>query len=267
VEFLVQYENITGVPKFISREYQPRKTKYCLCIPVINEGEKIHRELAKAQAAGIDKMIDIIICDGGSTDDSLTEEYLLKYNVNTLLVKKDSGKQAAQLRMGMWWALERGYEGIITIDGNNKDNIEAVPLFMKKLDEGCDFVQGSRFIAGGRAENTPMVRYIAVRLLHAPIISLTAGQWFTDTTNAYRAHSRSYLADKRVLPFRDIFQTYELLAYLSVRASQLGMKACEVPVSRIYPRTGKTPTKISPFKGNINLFTILVKNLFRRYNP
>ena len=26
--------------------------------------------------------------------------------------------------MGFWWALERGYEGIITIDGNNKDSIE-----------------------------------------------------------------------------------------------------------------------------------------------
>ncbi|MBB5336812.1 glycosyltransferase family 2 protein [Pectinatus brassicae] len=263
----MKYENIRGVPKFESMEYQPKKTKYCLCIPVINEGEKIHRELKKAQAAEIDKKIDIIICDGGSTDNSLSEKYLKKYNVNTLLKKNDVGKQAAQLRMGMWWALERGYEGIITIDGNDKDNIEAVPLFINKLEDGYDFVQGSRFIAGGRAENTPLSRYIAVRLLHAPIISLTAGQWFTDTTNAYRAHSQKYLLDERVLPFRDIFQTYELLAYLSVRASQLGLKACEVPVLRVYPKTGKTPTKISPFKGNINLFKILVKNLFRRYNP
>lgn len=44
--------------------------------------------------------------------------------------------------------------------------------------------------------------------------------------------------------------TYELLAYLSVRATQIGMKACEIPVTRAYPKTGKTPTKISFFKGN-----------------
>ena len=30
----------------------------------------------------------------------------------------------------------------------------------------------------------------------------------------------------------------ELLAYLSVRATQLGMKACEVPVTRAYPKKG-----------------------------
>ena len=35
--------------------------------------------------------------------------------------------------------------------------------------------------------------------------------------------------DDRVQPFRDIFMTYELLAYLSVRVTQIGMKACEMP--------------------------------------
>jgi hypothetical protein len=60
--------------------------------------------------------------------------------------------------------------------------------------------------------------------------------------------------------------TYELLAYLSVRATQIGMKACEIPVTRAYPQTGKTPTKISPVKGNWELMKILFANLFRKYN-
>ena len=61
--------------------------------------------------------------------------------------------------------------------------------------------------------------------------------------------------------------TYELLAYLSVRASQLGMKVCEIPVDRVYPKIGKTPTKISFFKGNSELLKILFKNLVGAYNP
>ena len=61
--------------------------------------------------------------------------------------------------------------------------------------------------------------------------------------------------------------TYELLAYLSVRASQLGMKVCEIPVTRAYPKKGKTPTKISFFKGNADLMKILIKNAFGDYNP
>jgi dolichol-phosphate mannosyltransferase len=122
-------------------------------------------------------------------------------------------------------------------------------------------------VPGGRAINTPFIRDISVRLIHAPVISLTARHRFTDTTNAYRAYSSRYLGDKRVAPLRDIFMTYELLAYLSVRATQLGYRACEIPVTRAYPKKGKTPTKISFFKGNSELLKILFKNLFGTYNP
>ena len=199
--------------------------------------------------------------------DVLKKKKLRACRVNTLLVKQDKGKQGAQLRMGIWWALERGYEGIITIDGNNKDSIEDIPRFIEKLKEGYDLVQGSRFIPGGKAINTPFIRTLSVKLIHAPIISLTAHKRFTDTTNAYRAYSKKYLTDERVKPLRDIFMTYELLAYLSVRATQIGLKACEIPVTRAYPHTGKTPTKISFFKGNSELMKILLKNAFGEYKP
>ena len=128
-------EAIFGVPKFLSTEIEERKTKYCLCIPIINEGERIHKQLQRAQQHRIDKLVDIIICDGDSTDGSTDIIQLKILGVNTLLTKKDSGKQGAQLRMGFWFALARGYEGIITIDGNNKDSIESIPLFIEKLEQ------------------------------------------------------------------------------------------------------------------------------------
>lgn len=260
-------EAIFGVPKFLSTEIEERKTKYCLCIPIINEGERIHKQLQRAQQHGIDKLVDIIICDGDSTDGSTEINQLKTLGVNTLLTKKDSGKQGAQLRMGFWFALERGYEGIITIDGNNKDSIESVPLFIEKLEQEFDFVQGSRYVKGGKAINTPKIRHFAVKFIHSPLISLTARHRFTDSTNAYRCYSKKYLTHPKVQPFRPIFTTYELLAFLSVRASQLGLKVGEVPVERKYPESGKVPTKISFFKGNFNLIKILVNNLFGKFNP
>lgn len=139
--------------------------------------------------------------------------------------------------------------------------------FIEKLKEGYDFVQGSRFLKGGHAVRTPLMRLIAVRLIHAPMISLTAGWHFTDTTNAFRAYSAVYLRDERVQPLRDIFVTYELLAYLSVRASQVGRRVCEIPVTRRYPGKGKTPTKISLVKGNLELMKILTENMFGKYKP
>lgn len=261
------YERQTGVPKFECSEYAEKSRDYVVLIPIINEGNRIIRELERACQNKVADYADIVICDGGSADGCTEESALRGLQVNTLLVKQDAGKQGAQLRMGIWWALRRGYQGIITIDGNNKDSIEDVPRFIEKLKEGYDLVQGSRFIKGGKAVNTPLIRTVSVRLIHAPIISLTARQRFTDTTNAYRAYSAAYLRDERVAPLRDVFMTYELLAYLSVRATQLGYKACEIPVTRAYPKTGKTPTKISFLKGNSELMKILLKNAFGAYAP
>lgn len=256
---------VQQVPEFTVAEFQPKKTKYCLCIPIINEGERIQKELQRAKEAKIDELCDIILCDGGSSDGATAEEVLRPLGVNTLLVKTDVGKQSAQMRMGFFWALERGYEGIITIDGNNKDSIEDVGRFVGHLEDGFDFIQGSRFIKGGTAVNTPISRWIAVKFIHAPMISLTAKEKFTDTTNAYRAYSKRYLTHPQVNPFREVFQTYELLAFLSVRASQLGMKTGEIPVARVYPKDEKTPTKISPFRGNFLLLKILWKNFLGHY--
>lgn len=261
------YYEIDGVPDFVSEELQERKTKYCLCIPVINEGDRIIKELERAVSANICNIADIIICDGGSDDGSVNVEKLKELKVNTLLLKKGPGKQGAQLRMGFWWALQRGYEGIITIDGNNKDSIEDVPQFIERLEMGYDFIQGSRFIKGGKAVNTPIIRYIAVRLVHAPIISFTAGVYFTDSTNAFRGYSKRYLSHPKVQPLRDIFAGYELLAYLSTRAGQLKLKVCEIPVVRKYPYAEVVPTKISAFRGNFLLFKILIYNLKGKYNP
>ncbi len=261
------HNDIPGVPDFICNEFEKKKNRYCLLIPILNESGRIELELERARRHAVHQLCDITICDGGSTDGCASEKSLKRFGVNTLLVKTGKGRQGAQLRMGFWWALQRGYDGVITVDGNNKDSVEDVARFIEKLDSGFDFVQGSRFIKGGRAVNTPLSRYLAVRVLHAPVISLTARHCFTDTTNAFRGYSRRYLEDQRVQIFRDVFTTYELLAYLSVRASQLGLKVCEVPVTRSYPVGEKTPTKINGLKGNLALMMILFNNFLGKYNP
>ena len=48
---------------------------------------RILTELGRAQKAGVDRLVDIVICDGGSTDGSMNPDTLELYGVNTLLVK------------------------------------------------------------------------------------------------------------------------------------------------------------------------------------
>jgi hypothetical protein len=222
--------------------YGVRRHAHALVIPVINEGERIRGQLRRIQAAHLP--VDVIIADGGSTDGSLDPDIVRETGVRAVLTKTGPGKLSAQLRMAYAWCLCEGYAGIVTIDGNGKDGVEAVAAMVAKLEEGCDYVQGSRYLPGGFAENTPLERTIANRVIHAPMLSLAARDWFTDTTNGFRAYSARYLTHPGVQPFRDVFQVYNLLFYLTVRAGQLGLKVAHVPVERRYPDDGKVPTKI-----------------------
>jgi glycosyltransferase involved in cell wall biosynthesis len=210
---------------------------------------------------------DIVVADGGSTDGALTADVLERAGVSALLVKKGLGRLGAQMRMAFAYALQTGYEGVITIDGNNKDEPAEASRFVQALDEGYDHVQGSRFIAGGRSINCPRSRLLAIRLVHAPVISLAARFRYTDTTNGFRAYSRRFLLDPRVALFRDVFAGYELHYYLAVQAARLGFRVREVPVTRRYPAHGPLPTKISPIRGNLRVLKALFDVCRGRYAP
>ena len=201
-----------------------RKCGSCLVIPVINEGERILSLLSRIQKTDAAGKIDVIIVDGGSSDGSLEPERLKSLGVNTLLLKTGPGKLSAQLLCGYAFALEKGYQGILTIDGNDKDDPAPISEMLSKLAEGYDFVQASRFIRGGVGEHTPASRSLAIRLIHAPLLSLASGFHWTDTTQGFRAYSSRLLADSRVAIFRGCFKEYELLAYLSYIAPKLGFR-------------------------------------------
>ncbi len=253
------------VPTFETTFWSGRQRSYCVVIPVINEGERIRSLLARMAGLQIEAYADIIIVDGGSKDGSLEPGALREFGVRGLLLKTGPGKLSAQLRCAYAFALDQAYEGIITIDGNDKDDPEAIPRFVAALRDGIDFVQASRFIAGGTAENTPKSRDLAIRLIHAPILSLASGFKWTDTTQGFRAYSSRMLLDPAVAPFRDLFMTYELLAYLSYRAPRLGYRCLELPSARRYPK-GEVPTKISSFRGNLSILQILFNACTGRYN-
>ena len=258
--------NSWQIPTFETPLWLGRQQSWCVVIPVINESSRITNLLSKMATLKIDAIADIIIVDGGSTDGSLDQDLLLLKGVRGLLVKTGPGKLSAQLRCAYAFALDQGYEGIVTIDGNDKDDPEAIPRFIEMLKQGIDFVQASRFIKGGIAENTPKSRDFAIRFIHAPMLSLFSGFGWTDTTQGFRAYSRRMLLDPKIAPFREVFKTYELLAYLSYRAPKLGYLCAELPTIRRYPQ-GEVPTKISNFRGNLSVLQVLFRACFGRYNP
>lgn len=253
------------VPIFEILLWFGRQHPWCVVIPVINEGERIKRLLVRMVYLKVDAMADIIIVDGGSTDGSVEVNSLKQMGVRGLLIKIGPGKLSAQLRCAYAFSLDQGYEGIITIDGNDKDDPEAIPRFIAALKNGIDFVQASRYITGGVAENTPRLRDFAIRFIHAPMLKLFSDFTWTDTTQGFRAYSRKMLLDPNIAIFRDTFKTYELLAYLSYCAPRLGYRCIEMPTIRRYPK-GEVPTKIKSFKTNLEVLLVLLRACFGVYD-
>ena len=253
------------VPSHCVHEFKDRTSTYSICIPIINEGSRIITQLERMAKLGVPA--DLIIGDGGSTDGSTDLQQLSKLQVRSLLVKTGPGKLSAQLRMLFAYAIEQGYQGMVTLDGNGKDGVEAIPTFLEALQQGYDFVQGSRFLPGGAEHNTPLDRRLGAQLVHAPLISLASGFRYTDTTNGFRAFSTRFLLDPAVQPFRDVFDTYNLHYYLSIRAARLGYRVKELPVTRTYPESGPVPSKISGLSGKLAIMKLLLLAAAGRYDP
>ncbi|MEP6496044.1 MAG: glycosyltransferase family 2 protein [bacterium] len=261
----VSHPAVPGVPAHERHILGPKRQRYCVVVFVINEGERVRTQLREMSALA--DQIDIVVADGGSTDGSLALDTLGDFRLRALLVKRGPGRLSAQMRMAIAFALDEGYDGMVVIDGNGKDDHSAIPRFVELLDAGYDHIQGSRYVPGGLGVNTPVSRTLGVKLLHAPLISMAAGARYTDTTNGFRAYSRKLLTDPRVQPLRDIFVAYELHYYLAIRAARLGFRVIETPVTRRYPIAGKTPTKISPIKGNLLILRTLAAAALGRFDP
>jgi len=253
---------IDGVPDFNCSTLSKKVNDVALVIPIINEGDRIINQLIKMQKEVSD--VDIIIADGGSTDGSIDKLLSKNICINFLLVKTGTGKLSSQLRMAIYFCLEKDYKSVITMDGNDKDDPAGLKNICDALSEGYDFVQGSRFVPGGKAINTPRTRYFAIKLVHAPYVSFVSKHKFTDTTNGFRGFSRKFLAESRDYILNDKFSKYELLANLPVLASRRGYACTEVPVTRRYPAHESTPTKIKGIAGYLDLMITLLKTAFVR---
>jgi hypothetical protein len=251
-------------PVFERIELAGRRTRHCIVITTWNEGDRLRGQLARMQRYS--SLADIVVADWRSNDGSTDLRSLREHGVRTLL-ETDEGGLGTAIRMALAYAIEEGYEGVVTIDGNGKDGVDAIPDFLRRLEKGWDFIQGSRFLPSGAHANTPTDRYLGIRLLVAPLLSITGGRRITDPTNGFRAMSRRFLVDPRVQPIRRVFVRFNLQLYLVYRAASLGFRFTEIPVVRKYPGSGVTPTKINDLRTKLLFIAQLLRTVVGGYNP
>jgi dolichol-phosphate mannosyltransferase len=207
-------------------------------LPVYNEGV--------AAADLVRRMPDVVgttfVIDDGSTDGGCD----ITAGASTTLVRhtRNLGIGAA-IRSGLHAARAAGCEVVIVMAGNGKDRPEEIPLLLAKIEEGYDYVQGSRFSPGGQSVNLPVIRGI---LIHGftLVFRLLTGFDGTDVTNGFRAYRLALLDDARIRIDQRWLDRYELEYYLHWKFIKLGYRVCEVPVTKTYPARRGNYSKIRP---------------------
>jgi dolichol-phosphate mannosyltransferase len=253
------------IPEYEKIEIQKKLHNAALIIPILNEGSRIIDQLKKIQNEH--PRVDVIIADGGSTDGAIDEIIAKQLDVSAILINKNAGGLSTQIRMAFHYCMDNEYLSVITMDGNNKDGVDGISEILHLLEKGFDFVQGSRFAEGGRHVGTPFGRLLGLKLIHSPLISLIAKFRYTDTTNGFRGHSIEMLRNERLRIFNSNFTGYRILPYISVQASLLGYRCCEIGVTREYPKSGPVPTKIKGLKGNFRILGDLARVVTKKDFP
>jgi dolichol-phosphate mannosyltransferase len=208
-----------------------------------NEGLKIQATVERILAATSE---DVLVMDDGSKDGSI--EKLHFHAVRILSNVRNQGIGASMKRV-FQYALDHGYEVLVVMAGNNKDDPAEIPRLLQPIiDEGYDFVQGSRFLPGGGHGHMPLYRRLATRL-HPLLFSLAVSKWLSESTNGFRAFRTALLQDPRIDWCQDWLDNYELEPYLLFQAIRLGYRHTEVPVTKIYPPKSLGYTKMKPIIG------------------
>ncbi len=223
--------------------------KSLVIIPVYKEADKVGKVLERFEPGFIDQVCLVV----DSPDSKLLDEIrdaIGQVSVPVSLIQNPERKGIGHaIKQGYKYAFNNDCDLLVVMAGNGKDDPKEIPRVTQPiLEQGYDYVQGSRFLPGGRRVRNPLLRGIFSRLF--PILwTWSVGVRCTDVTNGFRAYNVSILRDPRVNVWQSWLDGYQLEYYLHFKALTLGYKFIERPVSKVYPAERRGGyTKISPLR-------------------
>lgn len=227
-----------------------RIQRVLLVLPALNEAGKIGRTIRKVPPGIVD---DVLVVDDCSTDGTAEEAAALGARVIRHLHNMGVG---AAIRTGIYFANDHGFDVVVVAASDDQDVPAEIPRLLEPIDKGkAEFVQGSRYLRGGRRVRHPLSRTV-MTWSYSVMFSILALRRVTDGTNGFRAFLTSTALS---LPLdQEWLNRYELEPYLYMRCLQKGV-AMEVPVTKEYPAERNIGyTKMRPFRDWWRIFRPLL---------
>ena len=221
--------------------------KICVIIPAYNEALSIGKIIAEIRKQNL----NVLVVDDGSTDNT---SKVVSSGGAVLLVNNTNHGKGSCLIKGFGYALENGFDAVITMDGDGQHLARDIPSFLKAAENSNNSIfVGNRMLS---TKNMPAERIITNKFMSC-LISIITKQRLPDTQCGFRLIKRELLQKMKLTT-----RNYEIESEIILRASSLGAKIESVPISTVYEGN---KSMINPFMDAFRFIRFILEEIFKKH--
>ena len=196
--------------------------RWLAALPVYNEVGYVDQVLDEV----LKYASNVLAVNDGSNDG--TGE-LLDKRTDIAVVHHDKNRgYGAALRTAFQYAIDEGYEFVVTLDCDGQHQPQRIPRFVSAC-QNADIVSGSRYLKTYDGDSVPPAQRLFINKQVTKTINDLFHWNLTDTFCGFKAYRTSSLKQ-----FNITVDGYAMPLELWAQAAMLGMKVLEVPVPLIY---------------------------------
>ena len=215
-----------------------------IIVPAFNESDSL-KELYERTKGVLDQQkqaFEFIVIDDGSTDDTYNVLRAMREQYKNIGVVRHLRNHGKSLALTQGFSFANG-DIAITMDADLQDQPEMIPLFISKINEGQDMVNGWRL----KREDS-FLKNLFSKCFNF-IISIIFDTKIHDINCGMKAYKRDL--------YKSLQLRGDLHRFIPIIARQRGYKITEIPVIHAKRKYGKSKYALTRFVGLLDVISVI----------
>jgi dolichol-phosphate mannosyltransferase len=199
-----------------------RRETWLAALPVYNEVDYVDGVLDQV----VQYSDHVLVVDDGSNDGT-AQRLAARDDVSVVRHPRNLGYGAA-LKRAFDYTLERGFDGVVTLDCDGQHQPKRIPAFVE-AGRSADIVSGSRYLQHFDGDDAPPEERFFINRRITADLNRRLGLELTDAFCGFKAYRAEALRKLEITNFG-----YAMPLQVWVQAAEAGLKVVELPVNLIY---------------------------------